>query len=225
MFKKKTWIDIRNSHEFIILLIAVVVVTCFFMPWSKFHYGDQKTKIVYVHELPKSTILKPDTTKQQHRDKKIKREKHISMFDREVVTVRTIPPKEDTPKRDVNKDNSVSANNSPNSHIVGGAGNQVGVNGDVNINSERKLSDDLMALVFNSVDNMVKNKGFNKNNISIFPEPYNNAPTVPSQVMIYFRERGYQLGTFMGVDNRPTIKGLMIDTSRKRITIIIGLFQ
>jgi len=55
MSKKRKWDDIRKSHEFFILLISVIVVTCFFIPWDKFHYGDEKPKIIYVRAPLKTT--------------------------------------------------------------------------------------------------------------------------------------------------------------------------
>ncbi|MDB5032578.1 hypothetical protein [Mucilaginibacter sp.] len=51
MYKSKKWVVIRKSHEFVILIISVIVATCFSIPWSKIHYGDEKPKIIYV-QLP-----------------------------------------------------------------------------------------------------------------------------------------------------------------------------
>jgi len=121
-----------------------------------------------------------------------------------------------------------------NSHIVGGFGNSVGVNGDLNITTERKLADDFLSLVYTSVDDLVKSKGFSKNNISVLAEPYSNAPVITSQIVLYFKERGYSIGSGIISSNGPMINGIRIDTSNriflqkdrgKGIKIILGYFK
>ncbi|QHS57486.1 hypothetical protein GWR56_18755 [Mucilaginibacter sp. 14171R-50] len=69
MYKSKKWIEIRKSPEFVIMIISVAIVTCFFIPWSKFHFGDVKPRIVYVQlpvnktdslgKLPVKTLKEP----------------------------------------------------------------------------------------------------------------------------------------------------------------------
>ena len=73
MIMRKKWVDIRKSHEFIILMISVVISTCFFIPWGKFYYGDEKPKIVYIEKKePVILPIKPvDTPEKKEVTKKL----------------------------------------------------------------------------------------------------------------------------------------------------------
>src|SRR6185312_3007682 len=153
MVIRKKWRDILRSHEFIILLVSIVIAGCFFIPWSKFHYGDQQVKTVYVDssknkpqkqlktkvhaDTPQNTADSSsyfDTTKlkQKHR--------HIAL---KVPAIKKV----DTTGHAVTQTNQRGDNVSGNKdghYFNGGAGNQYNapiVNGNVNVNTTRQLTE------------------------------------------------------------------------------------
>jgi hypothetical protein len=52
MYKSKKWDEIRKSHEFVILIISVIVATCFFIPRSNFHFS-------YGNDIKKTALTLP----------------------------------------------------------------------------------------------------------------------------------------------------------------------
>lgn len=226
MFKRKTLKAILSSHEFSILIASAIIAICFFIPWNKFHYGDEKPKIVrvYLADPPpiKNHPIPPMPTKT---DSIINRPKKH----RKSITIsKQVSKKVDTAKKEAKVDNSIAVQNSPNSHIVGGIGNQVGVNGDVNINTKYHLDDAGLARVFNAVDSLVKNKNFDKNKIVVYTENYSNGTDITDQLVVYFNQRGYHTHGAMAMSGR-IIQGILVDTSRifpnqRQIKILVGRF-
>lgn len=62
MIIKKKWIDIFKSPEFIILIVSISIVTCCYIPWNKFHYGDVPQNVVYVDTSKPPTNGKREKT-------------------------------------------------------------------------------------------------------------------------------------------------------------------
>lgn len=49
----KKWIDIRKSHEFVALVLAMVFTFIILFPWGKIHWGESK---IIVHDTIKDTV-------------------------------------------------------------------------------------------------------------------------------------------------------------------------
>ncbi len=183
---------------------------------------QSKATIIDIQKMQKPITVEKETLKAQLPVKKAKF-KSAPAFSRRVNQKRVDSPKLSKILPLVNPIN-VNGNNN---HIVGGTGNNVGVNGDVNINDDARLSDEAMNWLFNWIDNKIKNQGFKIGNLSISTEPYSNAPNLPSQIISYFKKRGYTIDSFgLVFSGGPMIEGVYIDTGKMpKINIIIGHFK
>jgi hypothetical protein len=117
-------------------------------------------------------------------------------------------------------------------HIVAGIGNNVGINGDVNINAEKKLALDYLEAIYHYVDDLVRNKNFDGNKITVARESNCNYPGVVKQIINYLNSKGFKATE--GFEMRsPPIEAIKIDTlqtpnpnkgQKKQITIQVGEF-
>ena len=214
LVKRKKWSDIRKSHEFVILIISIIVAACFFTPWNKFHYGDQSVKIIYKDTSKKAItpINKPDSNKKQV-----------------ISPLSEKSPAKHNPKRQVKMDTAKKllippvngiVSTGANAHNVTGTGNQVGVNGDIYTGIKQRVIDDKI------IDQIVS--GYN-----LFKHPFvmrrsNDAETASYAKSIEkkLNERGIKIESDLidiigfKLPNNPL--GLLIDTSTEKFILIIG---
>ncbi|MBS1533317.1 MAG: carboxypeptidase regulatory-like domain-containing protein [Bacteroidetes bacterium] len=118
-------------------------------------------------------------------------------------------------------------------HIVSGTGNNVGINGDVNINAEKRLGSDYLELIYNYVEDLVRNKNFDGNNIVVTREQNCNYPRIVKQIVSYLNSKGFKATE--GYEMRsPPIEAIKIDTieqhiqntnQKKQINILVGEFD
>jgi hypothetical protein len=141
--------------------------------------------------------------------------------------------KDTTKSKGINSTNVTGNNN----HVVGGSGNSVGVNGDINVNTEKKLADNYLLAIGTYVDNLIKDKNFDGNNIIVLTESYCNYPGVTQQIIDYLKNKDYK-ATEGFATTAPAINEVKIDTSqrhtgyqlnktvsKKVITIYVGRFK
>ena len=141
----------------------------------------------------------------------------------------------DTSKSKTN--NSINVTGDKN-HVVGGTGNFVGINGDVYVNAEKKLSDNYLKNIGDAVDFLVQKKNFDKNAIEVMTLQYCNYPDISQQIIDYLKKRGYTSEEGFGFRS-PVVKGIFIDTmdfnrrilavnkklAPKRFKILVGRFK
>jgi len=134
--------------------------------------------------------------------------------------------------------NGVNVNGNNNttgsSHVFNGSGNQFNapfINGDLNLGRDLELSEQSITSLFKLIDDLVRNKGFDAENISVIPTPFCNAPGISGQIIRYFKARGYSLNAGFMAENIPTFNDMQIDTSghlsphQKQINIYLGIFK
>lgn len=221
MFTKKKWRDVRKSHEFIILTTSILVVTCFYIPWSSFNYGQQKTKIVYIDSSKLKQAKRPNV-------------KPLSV-QRETVYIKPASIRHFKPIPIVTRDTftKIPANGivstGANAHNVAGTGNHVGINGDVYINADKTLTEAGLKDVYYKVED-IRKKFNTQKALSIGSYNYCNAELIQQQLADYFSSKGYAVSTggqIMSGGNSPMVFGFEYNhtTDLSMITVDLGYFK
>lgn len=136
----KAWKDIRNSHEFKILIISIISTIIILFPWSKVHYGNSESKIVYVDSSKLKKVKKEDI-------KPIIAKNETVFIKQEAPRYFKGSPKKITgiPKKVLIPPVNGVISTGSNAHNVAGTGNHVDVNGDqYNGIKQRHLTDAIL---------------------------------------------------------------------------------
>jgi|GEM_PF-2635932 len=120
--------------------------------------------------------------------------------------------------------NNGNIGNTAAKNVVNGTNN--GINGDVTVNAENKISDADLLSIYNQVNDYITANGFEKG-FSITREPNDNAPTVYNQIFNLFKNKGYAFLGFQNLfsDDRVVKKiGFAPLSDKKGVEILIGEF-
>jgi len=225
--KGKKLRDVIKSADFKILIASFLLATCFFIPWHKFHYGDQITKTVYV--------TRRDTTDAHRADSKIQnKDTSHNQPKNPYISVRAYHKSIHKRLKQAAKSDSVKSPIKSAKNVVAAPNYGNLQNGDNNtqnnfiLNQEKELSEREMADIYSQVEQVVKDRGAQKV-FTVVSEPYCNAPLVPNQIASYLKQRGYSLhgfGTAFPGPNSAFIDGYqIIYFGQGDINIYLGHFK
>jgi hypothetical protein len=141
-------------------------------------------------------------------------------------------------QKNKNGKNEANHNSGTNNGQVGGEGNtqenknhtvigpNLGINGDLNVNSEPELSAVQLSYLFSRFDAFVASNNLPRNEITISLLDYSNAKKVYIQLVECFRSHGYNVtrsNDVMSAES-PTMHKITVDTTGHQLTLFVGLF-
>ncbi|MDR3695635.1 hypothetical protein [Mucilaginibacter sp.] len=163
---------------FLYTFCITCLVYLLFINWSKFHYGDEKPKIIYIDSSKKENIksITPKTETVYVKQKTVYPLKYNYKKNSDITKKQLTPP--------TNGIISTGAN----AHNVAGTGNNIGINGDYNVVSklpQREVDD-------KTIDELL---GHNPNHlpIKITYYPNNECFKLYSELNIKLTARGYKV--------------------------------
>jgi len=227
MVMKKRWSQIKNSIEFKILIISVVVVGACFVPWNKFHYGDVSPKIIYV-DTSKSKVQKPQVkgVAKTSNDTAKPPTLFVPKHKKTIKPILAIVAKADTP---IVKPTPPIATQTAKNIFNGGSGqyNAPVQVGDTYVNADKLLGDDYLQAIGDYVNNLIVQKKF-KNSVSVYTESTCNYPKITQQIISYLKSRG--INASEAFEMGRTTKGVKVDTmhrfsfQEREIRVHVGQF-
>ncbi|NOW94009.1 hypothetical protein [Mucilaginibacter sp. SG564] len=210
-----------RTLAFIVLLIVVVLSTITFIKINK---GEHVKLFGLEYNIPKEhpdTILKtskvePDSIFRNTEKEKFSKQPFIAKklhhkdLSKTNDTVKTTLPI--IQAKNVNTGTN-SGNIGDNGHIVNGPNS--GINGDVNINQEKRLSENDKIALLNFIETTKKKYNFNPKCFAITMVNNSNGNLIASQIESLLKQQGYTMNGDYGTSMRyPPLKGIMIDKNK-----------